>query len=145
MVSWLLDTHVLSEATRPVPDAGVMAALKRHAGELALAAPVWHELRFGWLRMPEGKRRDAIERYLTEVVGSLPVLPYDAAAARIHAEIRADRERAGAALPFVDGQIAAVTIAHGLTLVTRNQKDFVSVPGLRTTSWWGAGAQSRST
>jgi tRNA(fMet)-specific endonuclease VapC len=138
MVSWLLDTNVLSEATRPAPDAGVKAALTRHAGELAIATPVWHELRFGWLRMPEGKRRDAIERYLTDVVGSLPMLPYDAAAARIHAEIRADREEAGVALPFVDGQIAAITIAHGLTLVTRNQKDFVSVPGLRTTNWWSA-------
>ena len=136
MVSWLLDTNVLSEATRPSPDAGVMAALTRHAGELALAAPVWHELRFGWLRMPQGKRRDAIERYLTDVVGSLPVMAYDAAAARIHAEIRTDRERAGAALPFVDGQIAATAIAHGLTLVTRNQRDFASIPGLRLANWW---------
>lgn len=111
--------------------------MTRHAGELAIGTPVWRELRFGWLRMPEGKRRDAIERYLTDVVGSLPMLPYDAAAARIHAEIRADREKAGVALPFVDGQIAAIAIAHGLTLVTRNQKDFVSVPGLRITNWWG--------
>lgn len=136
MVSWLLDTNVLSEAARPAPDAGVMAALARHAGELAVPAPVWHELRFGWLRMPEGKRRDAIERYLTDVVGSLPVLPYDAAAARIHAEIRVDRERSGIVLPFVDGQIAAIAIAHGLTLVTRNQLDFSTVPGLRLANWW---------
>lgn len=136
MVSWLLDSNVLSEATRPQPDAGVMQALTRHTGELAIAAPVWHELRFGWLRMPDGRRRDAIGRYLNDVVGSLPVLPYDVAAARIHAEIRAERERDGAALPFVDGQIAAVAMAHGLTLVTRNLKDFSALAGLRLMSWW---------
>jgi tRNA(fMet)-specific endonuclease VapC len=86
--------------------------------------------------MSDGRRRDAIERYLTDVVGSLPILPYDAAAARIHAEIRAERERGGGAMPFVDGQIAAVAMAHGLTLVTRNQKDFAAIAGLRLASWW---------
>lgn len=136
MVSWLLDSNVLSEGARPQPDAGVMQALTRHTGELAIAAPVWHELRFGWLRMPDGRRRNAIGRYLNDVVGSLPVLPYDAAAARIHAEIRAERERDGAPLPFVDGQIAAVAMAHGLTLVTRNLKDFAAIAGLRLMSWW---------
>lgn len=53
-------------------------------------------------------------------------------------EIRADREQAGAALPLVDGQIAAIAIAHGPTLVTRNRNDFMCVPGLRTTNWRGA-------
>ncbi len=136
MVSWLLDTNVLSEAVRPTPDTRVMRALTRHSGELAIPSPVWHELRFGWLRMPEGRRRDAIERYLTDVVGSLPILPYDAHAARIHAEIRVDAERSGTALPFVDGQIAAVAMAHGLTLVTRNRKDFAGIAGLRSANWW---------
>ncbi|NCP41698.1 MAG: type II toxin-antitoxin system VapC family toxin, partial [Rhodoferax sp.] len=52
--TWVLDTNVLSEAARPAPHAGVMANLSRYEGELAIAAPVWHELRFGWLRMPAG-------------------------------------------------------------------------------------------
>lgn len=136
MVSWLLDTNVLSEATRPVPDAAVMHALTRYSGELAIAAPVWHELRFGWLRMPEGRRKDAIGHYLHDVVGSLPVLPYDVAAARIHAETRIERKRDGMAMPFADGQIAAVAMAHGLTLVTRNQQDFSAIAGLRLANWW---------
>ncbi|MEJ8857659.1 type II toxin-antitoxin system VapC family toxin [Variovorax robiniae] len=138
MVTWLLDSNVLSEAARPQPNAAVMAALKRHSGELAIGAPVWHELRFGWLRMSSGQRRDAIERYLTDVVGSLPILPYDAAAARVHAEIRAEAERNGKTLPFVDGQIGAIAIAQGLTLVTRNLKDFAGVRGLRVMNWWRA-------
>ena len=54
--AWLLDTNILSEGIKPVPDAGVMANLQRQAHELAIPAPVWHELRFGWLRMPEGRR-----------------------------------------------------------------------------------------
>lgn len=136
--AWLLDTNVLSEAVRAQPNAGVMDNLARYQGELAVPAPVWHELRYGWLRMPAGQRKDAIGRYLQEVVADLPVLSYDAGAARVHAELRADLERAGKAMPFVDGQIAAIAIAQGLTLVTRNVRDFSAVAGLRWADWFAA-------
>lgn len=136
-IVWLLDTNVLSEVARPAPNAQVMAHLTRYQGELALAAPVWQELRFGWLRMPTGQRRDAIGRFIQDVVVLLPVLPYDAPAARIHAELRAQREQAGQVLPFVDGQIAAIAIAHGITLVTRNTRDFANLPGLQLVDWFG--------
>ncbi|NCN71964.1 MAG: type II toxin-antitoxin system VapC family toxin, partial [Betaproteobacteria bacterium] len=122
--TWVLDTNVLSEASRPAPHAGVMANLSRYEGELAIAAPVWHELRFGWLRMPAGQRRDAIGRFVQDVAGQLPVLAYDAQAARVHAELRTQREQLGQTLAFVDGQIAAIAIAQGATLVTRNTRDF---------------------
>lgn len=137
-VSWLLDTNVISEAMRQRPDAGVMENLARYEGELAIPAPVWHELRYGWLRMPDGQRKDAVGRFVQDVVGSLSVLAYDGAAARIHAELRQSRERAGFTLPFVDGQIAAVAIAHGITLVTRNSKDFAELAGLRLANWFTA-------
>jgi tRNA(fMet)-specific endonuclease VapC len=64
------------------------------------------------------------------------VLPYDAAAARIHAELRSTCERTGRRLPFVDGQIAAIAMTHGLTLVTRNTKDFAEITGLRLQNWF---------
>ncbi|MBP0633395.1 type II toxin-antitoxin system VapC family toxin [Cupriavidus sp. AcVe19-1a] len=136
-VSWLLDTNIISEAMRPRPEVAVMENLARYDGELAIPAPVWHELRYGWLRMPEGQRKDAVGRFVQDVVGTLPILPYDGAAARIHAELRQSREGAGFTLLFVDGQIASVAIAHGLTLVTRNTKDFAELAGLRLTSWFG--------
>jgi tRNA(fMet)-specific endonuclease VapC len=36
----------------------------------------------------------------------------------------------------VDGQIAAIAVSQGLTLVTRNQHDFNAIPGLRWTNWF---------
>ncbi|NCN95960.1 MAG: type II toxin-antitoxin system VapC family toxin [Rhodoferax sp.] len=134
--TWVLDTNVLSEASRPAPHAGVMANLSRYEGELAIAAPVWHELRFGWLRMPAGQRRDAIGRFVQDVAGQLPVLAYDAQAARVHAELRTQREQLGQTLAFVDGQIAAIAIAQGATLVTRNTRDFAGLTGLRIVNWF---------
>ena len=133
---WLLDTNTLSEAAKPIPNPAVLDNLQRYANELALCAPVWHELRFGWLRMAEGRRKDAIGRFVQEVAGALPVIPYDAAAASIHAQIRQKHESEGRPLPFVDGQIAAIAMAHGLTLITRNTQDFDPIEGLRVENWF---------
>jgi hypothetical protein len=50
--------------------------LEAHGHESAIAAPVWSELTFGWQRLPKGRRRDAIEAYLEDVVrATFPVPP----------------------------------------------------------------------
>ena len=140
MLTWLPDTNIWSEALRPQPNAHVMRQLQLHEGALALAAPVWHELRFGWLRMPPGRRRDRIGSYLHGVLAPLPLLAYDGAAARIHADIRTARERIGMPLPFADGQIAAIALAQRLTVVTRNTADFAQIDGLQLADWHAAQA-----
>ena len=81
---FLLDTNVVSEPLRPQPSAGVMRRLREHEGEMAIPALVWHELRFGCARLARSRRREAIERYLDEVVGvSLPILDYGPANSRV--------------------------------------------------------------
>ena len=65
------------------------------------------------------------------------LLLYGEAAAWIHANIRREGEQMGLVLSFVDGQIASIAMAHGLTLVTRNLKDFENIQGLRVVSWFG--------
>ena len=47
---WLLDTNVLSNTPSKLPNAACEARLKRNASRIAVPAPVWHELMFGWLR-----------------------------------------------------------------------------------------------
>lgn len=136
--SWLLDTNIISEAARPLPHPQVIEYMTRYSHELCTAAPVWHELRFGWLRLPDGQRKDKIGRYIQQVVSALEVVPYDEAAARIHATIRQECAQAGRTLAFVDGQIASIAMAHGLTLVTRNSKDFQQIQGLRMVDWFVA-------
>ena len=133
---YLLDSDVVSEPTRPAPSAKVLDWLARHEGESAIAAPVWHELRFGCERLPPSRRRDSIESYLAEVVlPSLPIFDYDQRAAEWHARERARLAKVGQTPPFVDGQIAAIARVNDLTLVTRNQRDFRWFQGLRMERW----------
>jgi tRNA(fMet)-specific endonuclease VapC len=133
---FLLDTNVVSEPLRPRPSAKVLEKLRRHDGEVAIASVVWHELRFGAVRLADGARRAAIERYLADVVAiSFPILDYDRAAAEWHASERARLVAAGKTPPFVDGQIAAIALVNELTLVTANKVDFDLFRGLRVQRW----------
>jgi tRNA(fMet)-specific endonuclease VapC len=113
-----------------------MSRLARHGGETAIASIVWHELHFGCARLPVSRRREAIERYLDEVVlASFPVLDYDRAAAEWHARERARLEAEGKTPPFIDGQIAAIASVNDLVLVTANKADFGEFKGLRVEAW----------
>jgi tRNA(fMet)-specific endonuclease VapC len=135
-LKYLLDTNVLSEALRPVPDPQVLDRLREHQAEMAIAAVVWHELWYGCRRLPPSKRRTAIETYLRDVVGlTIPILAYDAGAAAWHAEERARLAQAGKPPPFADGQIAAIAATNDLVLVTFNGDDYAAFRDLRVEDW----------
>ena len=135
-MKYLLDTNTISEPLRPRPSTGVIRRLREHESDIAVPAPVWHELRFGFARLPRSRRREAIERYLEDVVlESFPILDYGFRAADWHARERARLAATGRTPPFVDGQIAAIAHANDLILVTANTSDFQAFDGLRVESW----------
>lgn len=135
--AFLLDSSILSEPIKPSPDSTVLNHLRQHSRELATCTVVWHELCFGAERLPPGRRRDSIRRYLAEVVAAdLLILPYDLEAAAWHARERARLEEQGHNPAFADGQIAAIAAVNKLTLVTRNLRDFEHFQGLRVTNWF---------
>jgi tRNA(fMet)-specific endonuclease VapC len=136
MLRYLLDTNIVSQPVAKTPAASVLRKLRNIGDQCAIATPVWHELQYGCKRLPAGKRREALEDYLTEVVQvSFPILPYDEAAAKRHATERARLQETGTTLPFVDGQIAAIALVNDLVLVTGNVRDFASFTGLSVESW----------
>jgi tRNA(fMet)-specific endonuclease VapC len=133
---FLLDTSVVSAPVSKTPPPHVVKRLEDHGHESAIAAPVWHELTYGCRRLPKGKRRDAIDIYLHEVVkASFPILAYEEAAATWHGHERARLEGLGKPAPFIDGLIASIAHVNGLTLVTFNVKDFTRFKDLSVTTW----------
>jgi tRNA(fMet)-specific endonuclease VapC len=133
---YLLDTSVVSAPMTKTPHPHIIKRLEVYGHESAIAAPVWHELTYGCRRLPRGKRRNALERYLHDVVrASFPILAYDAAAATWHAYERARLEVLGRPAPFADGQIAAIAHANGLALIPLNVKDFARFKALDVRDW----------
>jgi tRNA(fMet)-specific endonuclease VapC len=133
---FLLDTNVVSEAARPRPDPGVLQNLLNYKGRIGIASVVWHELLFGWERLPPSRRKTEIEYYLFETVRqTMPILPYDKAAAAWHAKERARLVAIGRTPPPLDGQIAATAKTHDLVLVTFNRAHFEAFSGLEIEDW----------
>jgi len=135
-LKFLLDTNIVSEPLRPAPAQTILDKLRQHRDEIAIAAIVWHELLFGCHRLPPSAKREAIQRYLDQVIlPSMSILPYDQRCAEWHAAERARLAAVGKTPPFVDGQIAAVAAVNGLTLVTRNVAHFAHFQTLRVIDW----------
>lgn len=133
---FLLDTTTISEPIATEPNRKVIQRLDQNGIYCALPAPVWHELVYGFSRLPEGKRRAALGEYLQAVVrASFPVLPYDEAAAAWHGKERARLDALGTKAPYVDGQIASVARTQNLVLVTSNPKHFAQFEGLTVVNW----------
>lgn len=134
---FLLDTNILSEPAKPRPSPGVLQHLAEHEGELATAAPVWHELVFGVARLPASARQHQLEEYLAALrASSLAILPYDQAAAQWQAEERARLVARGKTPSFVDSQIAAIAATNELVLVTRNTANFADFGELEVQNWF---------
>lgn len=124
----LLDTNVISEPQRREPNARVIAWMDAQALEtLYLSAITVAELRAGIALMPEGKRRDSLHENLEKRL--LPmfanrVLPFDMACTKAYAELLAKSRNAGLAVETADAFIAAVALANGFTVATRDTRPF---------------------
>jgi len=121
---FLVDTNVLSEVTKPEPDGGVVVWLKDNEEELAVDPIVIGELRTGILCLPSGARRRRLEEWFQRVSGSLHCLSWDFETGMRWAQLLASLRKAGVAMPLKDSLIAASALQHGLTVATRNERDF---------------------
>lgn len=124
----LLDTNVISEPQRRQPNARVLDWIDAQALEtLYLSTITVAELRAGIALMPTGKRRDRLDENLEKHL--LPmfanrVLSLDMACSKAYAELLAKSRAAGLAVNSADAFIAAVALANGFTVATRDTGPF---------------------
>jgi toxin FitB len=124
----ILDTNVISELTRPVPDSGVIAWVdSQPTEETAVTAITVAELRYGVRRLPDGRRKTELSEAVSALVDADfrgRVEAFDALAAEQYADVVATRERTGGPISTSDAQIAAICRVLNATLATRNTADF---------------------
>jgi hypothetical protein len=123
-MTYLVDANVLSEPTKPAPEAKVVGWLTAHEGDLVVDSVVLGELCLGVLSLPSGHKRARLETWFETVAQTIECLPWDAAISRRWARLVAELRRKGRVMPVLDAMIAATALEHGLTVATRNVSDF---------------------
>ena len=141
---FLLDTNVLSELMRERPDAGVLDWFSRNArAVMHISSVTQAEILMRIALLPAGKRRMVLaqaaeQMFEQDFAGQC--LVFDAAAAKHYALIVAGRTRQGQPISTEDAQIAAIALAAGLNVVTRNIKDFENIDRLIVVNPWQSAA-----
>ena len=124
----VLDTNVISELFRPIPDGKVLRWMEAQSADQLFSTAISEaEIFLGIEFMASGRRRtdlfSATEAYFrSDLAGK--ILSFDSTAARYYAEIASNRKRKGVPISTFDAQIAAIVRTHGAALATRNTKDF---------------------
>ena len=140
---FLIDTNVISEPSRPRPEARVMAWLGAvDEDKVFLSVATLAEIGRGIERLPAGKRRRRLEAWLAnELVGRFDgrILGVDVEVGLMWGRVVARAEQAGHQIEAVDALLAATAERYGLTLVTRNVADFATT-GVPVLDPWQAAA-----
>lgn len=137
-MNFLLDTCVVSELSRSVPDPRVLDWFEHCPDEaLHISVLTLGEIRYGIDQLPPGrKKRDLLSWFesvesgfagSTVAVDSRTAIGWGALRARLRAK--------GISLPIVDGLLAASALEHDFVLVTRNTED-VAATGVRLLNPW---------
>ncbi len=137
-MSYLLDTHVVSELTAERPDQAVVRwYTERDPAELRLSVLSVGELRFGVERLPAGAKRARLQRTLDDWIIEFDrqLVDFDLQAAETWGRLRRRAEAAGRFLPPMNAMLAATAQVHGLTLATRNIRDFEGWGGPTVDPW----------
>jgi predicted nucleic acid-binding protein len=126
---YLLDTNVISEATKDRPNEKVLRWIDDQDEEdLFLSVATLLEIRVGVELAPDGMKRDELERWL---VYSLPerfddrIVPVERHAADLTGRILARSRKEGWEMESMDALIGATAMVHDMGLATLNRKHFV--------------------
>jgi predicted nucleic acid-binding protein len=128
-MKYLLDTMVVSEPTKRKKDLKVMHWLVAHDPDCAISILTLGEVERGIVDMAPSQRRSRLLAWFNAFADQMErrgrILPVDRTLMSFWGPVYSREERLTKRKPpFVDTILAATAELHGLTMVTRNEKDF---------------------
>lgn len=136
----VLDTNVVSEAMKPEPAPAVRDWMDAQSAEtLYITSVTVAELLFGVGVLPDGRRKQKLATTLDGMLHLFEgrILPFDTDAARRYSDLAVAARNAGKGFPTPDGYIAAIAVAHGFTVASRDASAFEAA-GIDVIDPWNA-------
>lgn len=133
----LIDSSVLIDAERGRIDLASQAR-GRTGEQLFISVISVSEILFGAHRAPDQGARNRRMAFAENLLAKFALLEVDELVARLHAQLKGDLAARGTPIGPHDLWLAATCLAHGLTMVTANVREFQRVPGLPV-ECWGSG------
>jgi predicted nucleic acid-binding protein len=130
---YLLDTNIISQATKPRPSPTLQAWMEaQRDSDLFISALTIAEIRRGILDLPAGRRRRDLSTWFEGRDGPSRlfagrVLPFDERAALVWARLMAEGKARGRPRSPLDMIVAAVAEANGCVVATDNERDFEGI------------------
>lgn len=129
-MKYLLDTCVISELIKKNPDKNVVKWIYSiPESDLYISAITIGEIIKGIEKLTESRRKEDLIEWVTNDLKkrfSNRIIHFDLGSATVWGRVQAKSEQEGKTLPAIDGMIASIGIAHGLTVVTRNISDMAA-------------------
>lgn len=130
----LIDASILIESERGRLDLD-RHLTPRQQEEFFLSVITASELLHGVHRAVQPEARTKRSAFVEAILERFPLLPVDLNTARAHAQVWATLAAVGMMIGPHDLWLAATCIAHGLTMVTANVREFTRIPGLAVEVW----------
>jgi predicted nucleic acid-binding protein len=130
---YLLDTNILSNATKAIPSPALIDWLSDQIDDNLFISPLTiAEIQRGILEKPAGKNRKQLEEWFVGPEGPIALftgrtLPFDQEAALIWADLMSQGTTSGRPRSALDMIIAATAMANNCIIVTDNEKDFAGL------------------
>lgn len=130
MPRYMLDTNMCIYLMKSQPEQVAKRFAQCYTGDVVMSAITYAELEYGVTLCAAPARE---RRHLAALIEDIPVAPFDAAAAQAYGPVR-DATRAWKK-DHLDKLIAAHAVSLDVVLVTNDERDFTSYPGLRLENW----------
>ena len=131
MTRYMLDTNIVSDLIKNPQGKAAKRIARVGEDNVCTSIIVEAELRYGSAKSGSTRLLKAVE----DILGELPVLPFEGPADTEYGGIRAELEAAGRLIGSNDLLIAAHAKASGATIVTANSSEFKRINGLKVENW----------
>lgn len=132
---YLIDTNVLSELIKKIPDDHLIARLRATPADALFSASICiMELRYGALK--RGNPAALWGKIEQQILSRIRVIPFSYKEAMKAGELIHHLFSIGQPIGIEDIMIASTALSNGLAVVTANTKHFSRIPDLQTENWF---------